>query len=215
MTPSPAHHLTLWLIEDHRAFSRELASHLETMERVQQVRCLGSGEAALACEKPVPDVILLDLGLPGISGVELLPLLRQRWPETPITVLTVFADDEKIFGSLCAGATGYLLKTSGIEAVHRAVLDAAAGESPISPSIASRVLKRLTPPPKSLPATSALSPQERRVLEQLVQGCTTKEVAARLEVSVHTVDCYLRRIYQKLHVRSRSAAVAIAVREGL
>jgi DNA-binding NarL/FixJ family response regulator len=207
--------LSVWLIEDNQLFGNELATALRMQEGIGKVETFGSAESALAAPPPAGfHVILLDLGLPRLSGLDALPKLRAKCPDAAITVLTVFAEDEKIFGALCAGATGYLLKTSTLSEVCTAIMAAASGGSPITPSIARRVLTRLSPAKKAV-ATATLSPRKRAVLEAFVKGMTVKAVAIDMNVSACTVDSYLRRIYQKLHVQSRAAAVAIAVREGL
>ena len=128
--------------------------------------------------------------------------------------LTVFEDDDKIFRAICAGAAGYLLKTSSTEDIAAAIRSAATGGSPINPTIARRVLdmfSQANPPRKDY----GLTPREKEILQHLVQGQSTKEAAARLEISYHTADGYIRDIYEKLQVNTRSGVVAKAVKEGL
>ena len=140
--------------------------------------------------------------------------LRQLAPGTAIVILTVFEDDDKIFRAICAGAAGYLLKTSSTEDIAAAIRSAATGGSPINPTIARRVLdmfSQANPPQKDY----GLTPREKEILQLLVQGHSTKEAAARLEISYHTADGYIRDIYEKLQVNTRSGVVAKALKEGL
>ncbi len=161
-----------------------------------------------------PDILLMDVGLPGMDGLEGLRLVRERSPATQVLILTAFEDEDKVFRAVCAGAAGYLLKTASAGEIVAAVREVLAGGSPMTPRIARRVLAMFTrfAPHK---ADSGLSEREREILQLLVADMTKKEIAARLALSVHTVDTYLRRIYEKLEVNSRSGAVAKALRDGL
>ena len=163
---------------------------------------------------PDPQLLLLDIGLQGMSGLDGIPLIREKAPEVCIVVLTVFEDDEKLFRAICAGANGYLLKTQSGQEIIQSVRDALDGGAPMSPRIARRVLGMFA---KLAPRRSdyGLSERERAVLELVVEGLLKKEIAQKMELSIHTVDSHLRRIYEKLHVNSRSGAVRKAVREGL
>lgn len=208
----------VWIVEDHASFRRTLAKVLNA-ETVLQ--CAGEFDS---CERAIetlagtgtekPDVILLDVGLPGMSGLEGIRLFRERSPQTLVIILTVFEDDEKIFQAICAGASGYLLKTAGAGAIVQAIHDALGGGSPMNPRIARRVLEmfsRLAPKKSDY----GLSEREKEILQHMVNGLIKKEIADRLQLSVHTVDTYLRRIYEKLEVNTRTGAVAKALKEGL
>jgi DNA-binding NarL/FixJ family response regulator len=161
-----------------------------------------------------PQLLLLDIGLQGMSGLDGIPLIRQKAPEVCIVVLTVFEDDEKLFRAICAGANGYLLKSQSCQEIVQSARDALEGGAPMSPRIARRVLGMFA---KLAPRRSdyGLSERERAVLELLVEGLLKKEIAQKMSLSIHTVDSHVRRIYEKLHVNSRSGAVRKAVREGL
>lgn len=170
----------------------------------------GSGEEALAALHALsPDVVVVDLELPGISGEDCIRALSAILPCTAFVVLTVHENSERVFGALQAGANGYLLKgsagavvVSGIQAAHR-------GGSPLSPEIAGLVIRAFqsqSPKKTSIPLPS-LSPRERQILELLATGMVPKEAAAELNISYETVRDYLKQIYQKLHVRSRTEAV--------
>jgi DNA-binding NarL/FixJ family response regulator len=208
---------TIWLIEDNPTFRRTLT---RALDQEDGFRCLGgfpSCEDALAAlvRQPAPSVILLDVGLPGMSGLDGIPQLRERAPQTVVIILTVFEDDEKIFRAICAGAAGYLLKTAPVEDIARAIRDALAGGAPMNGRIARRVLDMFA---RFAPARSddyGLTPRESQILEAMVQGKTKKEIAAVLDLSFHTVDTHLRNIYQKLEVNTRTGAVAKALKEKL
>jgi DNA-binding NarL/FixJ family response regulator len=159
-------------------------------------------------------LLLLDIDLPGMSGIEGLPLLVAAAPSTKVVVWTVFDDHEKVFQALCAGAAGYLLKTATIEEISEAVREVLRGGAPINPRIARRVLdvlSQVAPPRKDY----RLTPRECEILEVMVQGLTKKQIAERMGLSYHTVDSHVRSIYEKLHVTSCHAAVAKALKERL
>jgi len=208
--------IPVWLIEDNATFRGAAARALEESGEIHCSGAFGRCEDALAslARGPAPRLILLDVGLPGMSGIEGIPLLRQQAPGALILVLTVFEDDEKIFRAICAGACGYLLKTATSGELVQAVREALAGGGPMNARIARRVLEmfaRLAPPRGDY----GLSPREKEILEATVQGRTKKEIAALLDLSFHTVDSHLRHIYQKLEVNTRTGAVAKALKEKL
>ncbi|MES2599102.1 MAG: response regulator transcription factor [Verrucomicrobiota bacterium] len=207
---------TLWIIEDHTAFRRTLVRVLSAEEDMQCTRDFDSCEKALAAlAKPdAPDLILLDVGLPGMTGIEGIRFIKERSPKTLVVILTVFEDDDKVFQAICAGASGYLLKTSSGADITQAVRDALAGGSPMNPRIARRVLEMFSKfAPKQ--GNYGLSEREKEILQLMVTGLIKKEIADKLSLSVHTVDTYLRRIYEKLEVNTRTGAVAKALKEGL
>jgi len=208
--------VTAWLIEDHKSYGTRLMRALNRLDGIQCAKRFTACEDAIAAlaQNEAPHVLLLDVGLPGISGIEGIAGLRRLAPRTAIVILTVFEDDDKIFRAICAGAAGYLLKTSGIQEIAAALRTAAAGGSPINPNIARRVLEmfsKANPPARDY----GLTPREKEILQLLVQGTTIKEAAAALEISYYTADEYIRSVYEKLQVRSRGSAVAKAVQEGL
>ena len=208
--------IPVWLIEDNATFRGAAARALEESGEIHCSGAFGRCEDALAAlaRGSAPRLILLDVGLPGMSGIDGIPLLRQQAPGALILVLTVFEDDEKIFRAICAGACGYLLKTATSGELAQAVREALAGGGPMNARIARRVLEmfaRLAPPRGDY----GLSPREKEILEATVQGRTKKEIAALLDLSFHTVDSHLRHIYQKLEVNTRTGAVAKALKEKL
>lgn len=206
----------VWLVEDHKSYGERLQRELNRLDDIECPRRFTSCEAALTAlpQHDAPQVLLLDVELPGMSGIEAITPLRQQAPHTALVILTVFEDDGKIFRAICAGATGYLLKAASIEDIAAAVRSAAAGGSPITPTIARRVLEmfsKANPPQRDY----GLSPREKEILQLLVQGKSTKEAAHELGISFHTADEYIRGVYEKLQVRSRGSAVAKALNEKL
>ncbi len=206
----------LWIIEDHKTYGERLARALNRLEGIdctQRFTACEDAFAALTTEPP-PQVLLLDVGLPGVSGLEGITRLRQLAPNAAIVILTVFEEDDKIFRAICAGAAGYLLKTSSTDDIAAAIRSAAAGGSPINPHIARRVLEmfsKANAPHKDY----GLTPRELDILKLLVSGSTIKDAAAQLGIGYYTADEYIRSVYVKLQVRSRGSAIAKAVKEGL
>ena len=180
-------------------------------------RCSGayrSMEEALAMLGPEPpQVLLADIGLPGMSGVEGIRLLRERFPRMTALVLTVYEDDKCIFDALCAGASGYLLKTTPPARLLESIRESVEGGAPMSPSVARRVIElfRDVRPPKQ--ADYNLTPHETRLLHLLVEGHNFKSAAAEFGVTTHAISFHMRRIYEKLQVHSKSEAVAKVLRE--
>lgn len=211
MTAKP---FRLWLIEDNTLFRRTVSCIVERLPGISEVEGFGSAEDALRqlAAGRAPDTVLIDVGLPGIDGIECIRRLKQLAPTAQILVLTVFEDDEKIFRAVCAGASGYLLKSASMQEIAEAVAEVRGGGSPMTPRVARRVLEMFS---KLVPVQQdyALGPREREVLELLVQGLTNKEIARRLSLSAHTIDSYIRTVYEKLHVNTRSGAVAKALKE--
>ena len=161
------------------------------------------------------DVLLLDIHLPGMLGSEAVPLMRERFPSLQIVMLTVYASEDKVFESLRNGACGYVLKKTPPIELMAAVRDAHAGGSPMSAEIARKVIEELRRPPAAPPRDAHLTPQELRLLELLAEGYSYQGAGARMNVSVNTVRNYVRSVYDKLHVCTRSEAVSKALRSRL
>lgn len=204
----------VWIVEDHAALRATLAEVLEEAGTGRTAAFSSCEEALAAPVPPEPGAIVLDLGLPGLSGIEGARLFKERFPEVEILVFTVFDDRERIFEAICAGASGYLLKSEPPERIAEAVREVLAGGSPMTPEIARRLVERFSRL-RPAEAEAQLSDRETEVLRCLVDGLAKKEIAERLDLSVHTVDNYVRRIYRKLHVNTLGGAVAKALREGL
>jgi DNA-binding NarL/FixJ family response regulator len=203
----------VWIIEDHNLLRATLAEIIEGAG-VGEATVFASCETALAVDEAAPDAIVLDIGLSGMSGIAGIRHFKERFPASEIVMFTVFDDREKIFEALCAGASGYLLKSESPARIAAAVREVLAGGSPMTPEIARLVVARFS---QLQPAGSevCLSEREEEVLRCLVDGLAKKEIADRLDLSIHTVDNYVRRIYRKLHVNTLGGAVAKALREGL
>jgi len=208
--------IDVWLIEDNAAYRRSMARTIGTFAGFRCPEAYARAEEALAALGALapPRIMLLDVGLPGIDGISAIPKLRERAPEAAIVILTVFDDEEKIVRAICAGASGYLLKATAPEEIHRALREVLAGGAPMNGRVAKRVLEmfsRLAPKQNDY----RLTEREQQILELMVGGFIKKEIADQLGLSVHTVDSHLRNIYGKLQVNTRTGAVAKAVREGL
>jgi DNA-binding NarL/FixJ family response regulator len=204
------------LIEDVRDVRDGLAALISGTAGYKCVAAYGMMETALArIKQDQPDIILTDLGLPGISGVEGIGRLRQIFPSTPIIALTIFDNDDQVFNALCNGANGYLLKNTPPARLLEALQEAVAGGSPMSPQVASRVVRlfREFRPPEH--ANYRLTPQETELLKLLIEGHHKKTAAEALGISFHTVSFHLSNIYEKLQVHSKTEAVAKALREKL
>lgn len=204
------------VIEDQRDIREGLAVLINGTGGFQITGAFGSIEAALASlSKDPPDIVLLDIGLPGMSGIEGIPILREQCPNSLILVLSVYDDDDRIFRALCAGASGYLLKNTAPARLLESLREAVGGGSPMSPEVARRVvlLFRKFGPPET--AGHHLTPHESRLLRLLAEGHSYRGAAAELGLSVNTIAFHMKRIYEKLHVHSKSQAVAKAFRQGL
>ncbi len=208
--------VSVWLVEDHGLYRRTIAELIEITPGVCCPVAVSSWEQALDVLElhPPPGIVLMDLGLPGKSGIDGIRDLSRRHPETRVIVLTVHEEDHKVFAAICAGASGYLLKSSGTKAILEAMRAVERGAAPINSYIARKVLDRFAELAKP-PGDYGLTEREREILHWMVDGMLMKQIAARLEVSYHTIDSHIRNIYGKLHVSSRSGAIAKALREGL
>lgn len=203
------------IVDDDRRIREGLAT---LIDGTPGYRCTGTFhtmEDALARTwSEVPDVALVDIGLPGMSGIKGLPLLRERYPRVALLVLTVYEDDERIFEALCAGASGYLLKKTPPAKLLESLGEALHG-APMSPEVALRVLKlfREIRPPES--GDYDLTAHELRLLKLLVEGHNYQSAATELGVAFSTINFHMQNIYGKLQVHSKSEAVAKALRHGL
>jgi DNA-binding NarL/FixJ family response regulator len=202
--------ITITIVEDNSAVRQSL---LDILERAPDCKCVGSfssGEQALAeIPKVKPQIVLMDISLTGMDGVECVRRLARQMDLPQILMLTVHEDPDSIFNSLAAGAAGYLLKPVRATQLLAAVKDVYGGGAPMTSSIARKVVqsfKRVTP--SARPAAETLSPREMDVLDYLVKGFSYKESAEAMGISYSTVHTHIERIYHKLHVRSRAQAVA-------
>lgn len=208
--------IDVWVIEDNetlrRTVARVLGKHKDMNCSHQFDRCEDAFTVLLEGERP--DVILLDLGLPGMSGIEGIQRIKGSLPDIEILVFSVFDDNDRVFKAICSGASGYLLKTSSMTEIPEAIREVVDGGAPMNARIARRVLEMFS---KMAPSNKdyGLTTRETEVLDQMVEGLTKKEIADRLDLSFHTVDKHIRGIYSKLHVNTMTGAVAKALKEGL
>lgn len=216
MTHASSEPILVAIIEDQHEIREGLALLIGETEGFRCTGTFRSMEDALeGIGDGLPQVVLVDIGLPGMSGIEGIRLLKERYPTLNLLVLTVYDDDDRIFEALCAGASGYLLKKTPPARLLEGLREAVAGGSPMSPEVARRVIhlfQRVRIPRK---ADYGLTPHETRVLNLLVEGHNYRTAAEQLKVSVNTVAFHIKRIYEKLQVHSKSEAVAKALRDGL
>lgn len=202
--------ISVCIIEDD-APAREILANW--IRRAEGFRCAGehgSAESALASlPQEKPSVVLADINLPGMNGIECVRRLKLQLPETQFVMLTVYEDADHIFDALKAGASGYLLKQTPRNELLAALKQVHAGGSPMTSNIARKVVQSFQQSTQTAPSEAAdLSAREREVLDLLARGYLYKEIADTLSISLPTVNTYIRRIYEKLHVRSRAQAVA-------
>lgn len=208
--------ITIWLVEDNERFRTNIRDLINESTGLACAQAVPSCEDALSCleSEAAPDVILMDIGLPGLDGIEGLKRVKSVAPSIQIIMLTAFDDNEKIFKAICAGASGYLLKSAPPDDIVRSLKEILKGGAPINAQIARKVLDMFTDiaAPKG---NYVITGAEKEVLHLLVEGEPKKQIAGHLGVSFHTVDSHLRNIYAKLQVHSRSGAVAKALKERL
>lgn len=191
-----------WLVEHSGDF--EFAGAFSDAEEVME-----------GIEESSPDIVLMDINMPGMSGIECVERLNVDYPELKILMLTNYSDDDRIFDSLRAGAVGYLLKNSSTAKLAEAITEAYHGGAPMSGEVAQKVIAYFHGQKKTSKYTATLSDREQEVLQALSEGLSNKEIATKLFISVPTVRFHLKNIYAKLHVNSRTEAVLKAIQEGL
>jgi DNA-binding NarL/FixJ family response regulator len=196
------------IVEDNRGFREKLVNYLNEASGYKCILACDTAEDALRLV-PVqcPDVVLMDIHLPKVSGVECTRKLKELCPSVQILILTVYEDNDRIFGALKAGASGYLLKRADPTEILRAIQEVKQGGAPMSSMIARRVVQSFRDTDPTAPPSEKFSQREEDILQQLSKGYSTKEIADRLSVSVNTVRTHLQHIYDKLHVHSRTEAL--------
>jgi DNA-binding NarL/FixJ family response regulator len=202
------------IIEDHDDFREGLTHVLQFTEGFTCAGSYASAEEALPLLRD-GDVVLLDVHLPGRSGIESIAAIRRRLPNAHIIMLTVFDDDDHVFKAIIAGADGYILKKTPPTQVLQAIEDAAAGGTPMTPYVARRVIELFKQYAPSAKEEYSLSVREQEILQELVLGLDNQEIADKLFISRETVRNHIKHIYEKLHVHSKSQAVAKAIKQGL
>jgi DNA-binding NarL/FixJ family response regulator len=201
--------ITVSIVEDNEQLRKTLARVISRAEGFECLSHFGSAESALeALPKAPPEVVLTDINLPGINGVECVRRLKETAPQILSVMLTVYEDTENIFNALAAGASGYLLKRTKSAELLEAIQEVHRGGSPMTTHIARKVTQSFQKAGPSAQPTENLSQREQEVLDCLSQGFLYKEIAEKLGISYETVHTYIRRIYEKLQVRTRTEAVA-------
>lgn len=166
--------------------------------------------------KTKPDVVLMDIGMPVINGIEAVQILKEEFPDVKVLIQTIFEDNEKIFQSICAGASGYILKNTSPSRILQSITETFKGGAPISPSIATKVLKMVHSPNENEKNKSFnLTEREKEVLSYLVRGMSYKLIANHCFLSIDTVRSHIKNIYEKLHVHSKSEAVVKAIKKNI
>jgi DNA-binding NarL/FixJ family response regulator len=208
--------ISLWVVEDDDFYRNSLFDMLNNAGGMRCEHALRSCEEAfrLLEKEYAPEVVMMDIGLPGASGIEGVKRIKAISPATDLIILTIHEDDRKVFDAICAGASGYLLKSSAPEEIIRAIKEVLGGGAPMNAQIARKVLNMFSKfaAPQ---ADYGLTEREKEILKLTTEGLTKKGIAARLFLSYFTIDTHLKNIYTKLQVHSRSSAVAKALKENL
>ena len=207
--------IRVMIVEDDPPTRDGLAALIGSAPALKLIKTFRCVEDALASHHSVPDVLLLDIHLPGLSGSKAVPLFLAKWQHLRIVMLTVFEGSDNVFESICQGACGYLLKKTPPAKLLEAIVEAHQGGAPMTPTIANQVLelfRRFSPPLKT---PGELTDREHEVLALLAEGFSYARIATQLGITANTVRNYIRSIYEKLHVHSRSEAVSKALRRGM
>ena len=196
--------ITLAIVEDDAVLATVLGAYFGQQPDIRLLLLATSAEELLAelDEGLVPRVLLLDIGLPGLSGTEVLPLLKDKYPALEVIMFTAYEDVEHVYQALCCGATGYLTKGTPLDQLKAGVLEVARGGAPMSRDVGRKVLSHFRPTPAT--PTAQLTPRERQVLQGIVDGLSDKEISTRLDLSTLTVRTHVKHVYRKLHVNSRT-----------
>ncbi|NUN69888.1 MAG: response regulator transcription factor [Bacteroidetes bacterium] len=208
--------ISVMLVEDNELFQKNITQLLNAQDGMRCDHVFASCEEAIGALDTIkpPDVVLHDIGFEGMSGITSVSIIKRRLPSTQIVMFTVYEDSDNIFDALCAGATGYLVKSSSEAMILQAIRDVLAGGSPMNPTIARKAIELFTRM-HSVSKDYGLSEREREILEEIVEGYGNREIAEKLLISRHTIDAHLRKIYEKLHVHTRTEAATKALKERL
>ncbi|MBK7107245.1 MAG: response regulator transcription factor [Ignavibacteriae bacterium] len=208
--------IRVWLIEDNEAYSKTISNLINKSDGMKCSHIFTMCEDSVKenYQNELPDVILLDIGLPGINGIKCIEKIKNISDEIYIIILTVYDDNEKLFDALCAGASGYLLKDSSPEKIIASIKEVLLGGAPMNMSIANKVLKMFTQfkPKKN---DYGLTEREIEILQFLVDGFTKQQISEKLFLSFHTVNTHIKNIYNKLHVHSKSGVVTKVFKENI
>lgn len=201
------------LFEDNKSFRQNLALYLASSDEIFMCASFGDAEGCVSkIQRYKPDVVLMDIQMPGMSGIEALQAIKATLPDTKVLMQTVFDDDHRVFSAICAGANGYVLKNPDPEVMLQAIIDVHNGGAWMTPSIAAKVLRMFQSQfIKTQPTYVALTDREREILGCMVKGMSYKMIADACSLSFHTVHWHMKNIYEKLHVNSAPEAVAKAI----
>jgi len=207
--------IRVFIADDHTIVRSGIQALLETIDDLEVIGEAGDGRQAVAAVLALrPDVVLMDLEMPVMDGIEAIEAIIGRWPEARILVLTSFATDDRVFPAVKAGALGYLLKDSGPDALVQAIRQVQRGESSLHPRIARKLMLELSRPASKPLPNDPLTPRELEVLQLVAHGLGNQEIADRLVISEATVRSHVSSILNKLHLASRTQAALYALREG-
>ncbi|MEO0558231.1 MAG: response regulator transcription factor [Bacteroidota bacterium] len=222
MSSSASSPVRLALVEDHPGLRDRVVQQLAYFDAVDLDLVSESGEAFLAdlevrdrSGQPLPQVVLMDIEVPGPDGIETTRQLSTLWPSIDVLMLTVFEDEDRIFRAIQAGASGYLLKDAGPERIVQAVLEVVDGGAPTSPLVARKLLGYVKQQAAPHVMPFSLTKREQDVLSHLIEDATEKRIAEQLGVSPHTIRTHVKNLYRKLQVHSRAQAVRVAIEQGL
>jgi len=208
--------ITVLIVDDHEVVRRGLRSFLESQGDIEVVGEAADGAQAIEkVQDLLPDVVLMDLVMPGMDGIDAIRKVSQVCPSSRVLVLTSFSEDDKVFPAIKAGANGYLLKDVAVEDLARAIRSVAGGEFLLHPEVAGKVLDEFRETPKDVTPLSDLTPREIEVLTLIAKGYSNKEIAAALCIATRTVKAHVSNILSKLHAMDRTQAALYAVRQGL
>jgi len=202
------------IVEDNKKIRDLIQRYLDMQDELQCPVAVDSVEEMLDyLEKhDPPDVLLMDIQLPGMSGIKGIGIIKQKYPEIEIIMLTVYHDSHKIFDSLVAGASGYLLKHTSLPEIKESIQTLIEGGAPMSPQIARKVINHFKKPEKKSKDENDLTPREQDIVNGLVDGLSYKLIADRFDISIDTVRAHIRNIYKKLHVNSKAEVIAKSLR---
>ena len=208
--------IAVLIVDDHEVVRRGLRSFLESQGDIEVVGEAADGaEAIEKVQDLLPDVVLMDLVMPGMDGIDAIRKVSQICPSSRVLVLTSFSEDDKVFPAIKAGANGYLLKDVAVEDLARAIRSVAGGEFLLHPEVAGKVLDEFREKPKEITPLSDLTPREIEVLGLIAKGYSNKEIANSLLIAIRTVKAHVSNILSKLHAMDRTQAALYAVRQGL
>lgn len=201
---------TVGIVEDNKKIRDLIQRYLDMQDELSCPVAVDTVEEMLEYleEHKKPDVILMDIQLPGMSGIEGIGIIKEKYPEIEIIMLTVYHDSHKIFNSLCAGASGYLLKHTSLPEIKDSILNLLEGGAPMSPQIARKVINHFQDEQPKKNPESDLTPREHDIVNGLVDGLSYKMIADRYDISIDTVRAHIRNIYKKLHVNSKAEVIA-------